>query len=123
MFDASHAQAVSFDDDEPTLDSTPARDLAIGTQPIPTTEDTVHVRHLGEQTWHRVVAGSPTSLGYETACPRPMIEFGLAEWRQQVHRGEPCRDGCFTAKEIARFVPETASTWRYFEDQQRKKEK
>jgi len=113
MFDASHAQAVSFDDDEPTLDHTPARDLAIGTQPIPITEDTLHVRHVGQQTWHRAMAGSPTSLGYETACGLS-IEFGLAEWRQQAHRGEPCTE-CFTAREVARFVPETASTWRFHE--------
>jgi hypothetical protein len=113
--------AFDLSDDAGSDREVPERDWAIGSQPIPITEDTVHVRHLGEQTWHRVVAGSPTSLGYETACPRPMIEFSLAEWRQQCHRGEPCRDGCFTEKEIARFVPETASTWRHFEDQQRKK--
>lgn len=113
--------AFDLSDEEPTNDyAQPEYDWAIGSQPIPITEDTLHVRHVGQQTWHRAMAGSPTSLGYETACDL-VIEFSLAEWRQQCHRGEPCRDGCFTAKEIARFVPETASTWRHFEDQQRKK--
>jgi len=122
MSDGTHGSssfAFDYSDEEPTSDySLPERDWALGSQPIPITEDTLHVRHLGEQTWHRAMAGSPTSLGYETSCGL-VLEFGVAEWRQQVHRGEPCPQ-CFTEREVARFVPEVASTWRYHSDPRKK---
>jgi len=124
MSDGMQGAVFDFDlsDEEPTTEHAfpeSPRAWALGTQPIPITEDTLHVRHLGQQTWHRVVAGSPSTLGYETACGL-LLEFGVAEWRQQAHRGEPCTDGCFTAREVARFVPEVASTWRFHSDPKKK---
>lgn len=124
MTDGLHAVVFAFDlsDEEPSHDhDLPERDCAIGTQPIPITEDTVHVRHLGEQTWHRVVAGSPSTLGYETSCGL-VLAFGIAEWRQQAHRGEPCTE-CFTKHEQHKFIPEMASTWRHHLDGPHKKAK
>lgn len=125
MFDATTAVSITdfdFSEESPTSEyDLPERDWALGSQPIPITEDIVHVRHLGEQTWHRAMAGSPSTLGYETACGLALA-FSDAEWRSQVYRGSPCPE-CFTKRELARFVPDVASTWRHHLDGPHKKEK
>lgn len=90
-------------------------EFAQGSQPIPTELDCMHVRNVGSQVIHRVVAAGMSTIGYECACEL-VVPYNLAETRPESNRGEPCTNGCFTDFERKKFVPEVMSTWRHHLD-------
>lgn len=114
-------RALEFSDEERTVDDAYPSEWPTGSQPIPVEADAMHVRHVGEQTTHRVVAAGTSMIGYECACER-VIEYRFAEARPESNRGTPCV-GCFTAFERRKFVPEVASTWRAHLDGPHKEKK
>ena len=114
--------APDFDAEERSISGMDLREWPSGSQPIPVESDTVHVRNVGSQTIHRVVAAGMSTLGYECACEL-VIPYNLAETRNESNRGEPCKDGCFTPFEQRKFVPEVASTWRAHLDGPHKEKK